>query len=184
MAGRVGGVPLEQTGWQAIECRDGKVSWWATFRTEHEALEAVTLREEAMSQENVENIETVRRCLDALNRRDLDGYLACCTDDVELRTALVALEGEHEGRDGIRRFFADVQDTAPDFQLALERVEVVGRNKVLSFERGTASGRTSGVAVEKGIPLGTVYDFAEGKVERIRVFAEREQALEAAGLSK
>jgi hypothetical protein len=45
MSGRVGGVPLEQTGWQAIESRAGKVSWWGTFRTEDEALEAVRLRE-------------------------------------------------------------------------------------------------------------------------------------------
>ena len=135
-----------------------------------------------MSGENVENLETVRRCLDALNRRDVDGYLACCTDDVELQTTLVALEGAHEGRDGIRRFFADIQDSAPDFWLVLERVEVVGPNRVLGFERGTASGRTSGVALEEGIPFATVYDLAEGKIERIRVFADREQALEAVGL--
>src|SRR5438128_738492 len=56
-----------------------------------------------MSQENV---EIVKRCVDALSRKDVDGYLACCTDDVEMRSALVALEGAHLGPDGIRRFFA------------------------------------------------------------------------------
>jgi len=31
--------------WQAAKLRDGKLSWWAFFRTESEALEAVGLRE-------------------------------------------------------------------------------------------------------------------------------------------
>ncbi len=31
--------------WQAARLRDGKLSWWAFFRTESEALEAVGCRE-------------------------------------------------------------------------------------------------------------------------------------------
>jgi ketosteroid isomerase-like protein len=45
MAGMLGGVPVEQSMWQAVKSRDGKLTWWATFRTEREALEAVGLRE-------------------------------------------------------------------------------------------------------------------------------------------
>ena len=45
MAGRLGGVPVEQTMWQAAELREGKLRWWKFFRTEREALEAVGLRE-------------------------------------------------------------------------------------------------------------------------------------------
>jgi ketosteroid isomerase-like protein len=41
----MGGVPLEQTMWQATRMRDGKVSWWGVFRTEPEALEAAGLSE-------------------------------------------------------------------------------------------------------------------------------------------
>jgi hypothetical protein len=33
-----------------------------------------------MSQENVEIVE---RAVAAINQRDIGGYLACCTDDVE-----------------------------------------------------------------------------------------------------
>ncbi len=134
-----------------------------------------------MSQENV---DTARRCVEALNRRDADGYLDCCTDDVELRTALVALEGAHEGAAGIRRFFADIADAAPDFWLEVERLEAVGPDRVLGFERGTASGRSSRVTLEEGIPFGSVYDFADGKIRRIQVFTDRQEALEAAGLSE
>ncbi len=45
MAGTLSGVPVEQTMWQAFKMRQGQVSWWAFFRTEREAHEAVGLSE-------------------------------------------------------------------------------------------------------------------------------------------
>ena len=45
MAGTLGSVPVEQTMWQAIVLRDGKAIWWAFFRSEREALEALGLSE-------------------------------------------------------------------------------------------------------------------------------------------
>ena len=45
IAGRLGGVPVEQTMWQAVELRDGKLRWWTFSRSEREALEAVGPRE-------------------------------------------------------------------------------------------------------------------------------------------
>jgi len=133
-----------------------------------------------MSQENV---ETARRCVEAVNRRDVDGYLACCTKDVELRTAVVAVSGAHVGAEGIRRFFADLQDTAPDIRVDVERLEADGEDRVLGFERATVSGRSSGITVEEGILFWTVYDFADGRIKRIQVFTDRQEAaLEAGGL--
>jgi ketosteroid isomerase-like protein len=41
IAGTMSGVPVEQTVWQAVRLRDGKACWWANFRSEREALEAV-----------------------------------------------------------------------------------------------------------------------------------------------
>ena len=43
MTGTLGSVPVEQTMWQATTLRDGRVTWWAFFRTEREALEAIGL---------------------------------------------------------------------------------------------------------------------------------------------
>ncbi len=45
IVGRLGGVPVEQTMWQATAIRDGRVGWWALFRTKPEALEAAGLSE-------------------------------------------------------------------------------------------------------------------------------------------
>jgi ketosteroid isomerase-like protein len=45
IGGTLSGVPLQQTMWQAVKTREGKVSWWGIFRTEREALEAAGLSE-------------------------------------------------------------------------------------------------------------------------------------------
>jgi ketosteroid isomerase-like protein len=133
-----------------------------------------------MSQENV---GVVQRLVAALNERDADGYLGCCTNDVALRTALVGIEGVHEGAEGIRSFLTDLQDTAPDFQLEVERLDIIGPDRILAFERATASGRTSGIRLDESIPFWTV-GFTGHKIKRIRVFVDQQEALEAVGLSE
>ena len=69
-----------------------------------------------MSQENVEVVE---QAIAAINNRDVDRYLACCTDDIELRTPWAAVEGAYQGPEAIRRFFDDVRQTGPDFRIAI-----------------------------------------------------------------
>src|SRR4051794_17324974 len=95
-----------------------------------------------MSQENV---ETVKQAIAEVNARDIDGYLARCTEDIELLTPMGPIGGTYEGPDAIRRFFADIEDTAPDFRLDLERVEAIDEDRVLAFVHLTASGRTTGI---------------------------------------
>ena len=130
------------------------------------------------------NVDKVRAHLDALNKRDLEGYLATCTDDVELWSLLSTLEGPYVGAEGIRRFFADVGDAAPDASQDLERLEAVGSDRVLTVERWSASGRSSGVSIDEGFIVATVFEFSRGNISRIRVFADVQEALEAAGLSE
>jgi ketosteroid isomerase-like protein len=127
-----------------------------------------------------ENMEVVERAVTAVNQWDIDGYLACCTNDVQLSTPVATVGGVYDGPDGIRRFFTDLGDTGPDFQIAIERLEAIGTDRVLAFMRVTATGRASGIPTETR--TGNVYDLADGKIELIRIFADREQALEAAGL--
>jgi ketosteroid isomerase-like protein len=128
-----------------------------------------------------ENFETVRKHFVALKARDVDAFLACCTDDVEVVPTIAAIEGPYRGRSGIERFFADVLDTGPDWEVRSERMEAVG-DKVISFDIQTGSGRASEVAGE--IALTSVYEFQAGKISRIQVFADANEALKAAGLSE
>ena len=127
-----------------------------------------------------ENVELVKRAVASVNQRDIDGYLACCTEDVQLITPLADVDGAYDGREGIRRFFADIADTGPDFKITIERLEEVGPNRVLALMRVTATFRASGIPTDTA--PGNVYDLADGKIKMIRIFADRNQALEAAGL--
>ncbi len=45
ITGTLAGAEVAQTMWQAVRLREGKLSWWGFYRTEHEALEAVGLGE-------------------------------------------------------------------------------------------------------------------------------------------
>jgi ketosteroid isomerase-like protein len=132
-----------------------------------------------MSQENV---ETVERAIAAINARDLDGYLACCTENVVLRTPFAAIGGVYEGADGIGRFFTDIEDAGPDFRIEVQSVQAVGDNSVIVVMRTSATGRASGIAT--GTESTNVYDFADDKIKRIRIFLDNSEALKAAGLAE
>jgi ketosteroid isomerase-like protein len=128
-----------------------------------------------------ENVETVERAIAAVNARDLDGYLACCTENVELVTPMAPLGAEYAGADGIRRFFTDIEDVGPDFRIEVQSFEAVGDNNVIVFMRTSATGRASGLAT--GYEAQTnVYDFADGKIKRVRIFLDSDEAHKAVGL--
>ena len=76
-----------------------------------------------MSQENVEIVE---RAIAAVNDRDIDSYLACCTEDIQLQTPVSPIEGIYKGAEGIKRYFADLRDAGRDFRVTIDRLETVG----------------------------------------------------------
>ncbi|MCW2971019.1 MAG: hypothetical protein JWO23_2146 [Solirubrobacterales bacterium] len=130
-----------------------------------------------MSQENVRLVE---RAIAAINARDIDGYLACCTENVELLLPMVG--AQYLGADGIRRFFTDIEDAGPDFRIEVQRVQETGDSHALAFLRFSSTGRASGIVT--GAESANVYDFTEGKIRRIRIFLDRSEALKAAGLAE
>jgi ketosteroid isomerase-like protein len=129
-----------------------------------------------------ENVETVGQAIAAINARDIDAYLACCTENVELLTPLAPLGAEYVEADGIRRFFTDIEDVSPDFRIAVQSVQAVGDSNVIAFIRTSATGRASGIAT--GTESTNVYDFIEGKISRIRIFLDPDEALKAVRLEE
>jgi ketosteroid isomerase-like protein len=124
-----------------------------------------------------ENVEVVRCVVAALNARDLEGHLACCREDVELHLPVVA--GVYEGAEGIKRWFADLEDAGPDFHIDLRGVEAIGGNQVLAFTHVASTGRASGIALTMENAI--IYDLIDGKVSRIRIFLDQSEALKAVG---
>jgi ketosteroid isomerase-like protein len=127
-------------------------------------------------------VEVVERAVAAINARDVDAYLACCTENVELLMPFFA-GAEFVGADGIRRFFADIEDIGPDFRIEVQSVQAVGdNNNVIAFMQTSATGRASGIAT--GSESTNVYDLIHGKINRVRIFLDRQEALKAVGLAE
>jgi ketosteroid isomerase-like protein len=129
-----------------------------------------------------ENVRLVGRAIAAINARDIEGYLACCTENVKLETPMAAVGGVYEGIDGIRRYFADIEDAAPDFRIELDGGEGVDSKRVIAFLRISSTGRASGIRM--AMPLTNVYDLLDGKISHIRIFLDRQEALKAVGLEE
>ena len=129
-----------------------------------------------------ENVRLVERAIAAINARDIEGYLACCTENVKLETPVAAVGGVYEGIDGIGRFFTDIEEAGPDFRIELDGVEEVGSKRVFAFLRTSSTGRASGIRL--ALSLTNVYDLIGGKISHIRIFLDRQEALKAVGLSE
>ena len=132
-----------------------------------------------MSQDNVRLVE---RAIAAINARDIESYRACCTEDVKLETPMAAIGGVYEGIDGIMRFLTDIEDAVPDFRIELDGVEEVDSKRVIAFLRSSSTGRASGIRM--AMPLTNVYDLLDGKISHIRIFLDRQEALQAVGLEE
>jgi ketosteroid isomerase-like protein len=130
-----------------------------------------------MSQENV---EIVRRAIGALNQRDVSLYLTLCAPDVELISPVAPLEGANTGAEGIQQFFSGVKEATTDFRLDAERVQAVGDDRVLAV--GQVSMMSQG-GIPFAQPFATVYDLVEGKLRRVRVYLDWDEALKAVGLA-
>jgi len=125
-----------------------------------------------------DDLEAVRRYLDALNARDLDGVMAVCTEDFELRPPSAPLEGAYAGREGVERYLTDIGDASENFRLEVRELDDRGEGVVVAELQGRGSSRSLGIPGE--LPVTTVYELVAGRLRRARVFADRAEALDAA----
>ncbi|HEY7150139.1 MAG TPA: nuclear transport factor 2 family protein [Solirubrobacterales bacterium] len=129
-----------------------------------------------MSQENV---ETVRRLLDAGERDDIPAALACLDPDLEWVALRSATEGAYHGHRGYERFVADTRESFEIFEPRFELRDLSDR--VLAW--GTIRVRGSGSGVEIDVPVGGIFDFRDERITRWRDYGSKGNALEAARLS-
>src|SRR5215211_434169 len=133
-----------------------------------------------MSQENV---EVVRRSVDAFSGGDLDNWLAAyCADDIDYRAAEGALDdsGPMHGKDAVRAYLQDWLDMFDDFKSEPIDLIKAGDDKVVAVTR--ISGRAKLSGVETDLTYAALYTIRDGRVVRGREFWTRDEALEAAGL--
>jgi ketosteroid isomerase-like protein len=136
--------------------------------------------ERAMSQENV---ELLRRAVKAFNDRDLDWLDDWITDDFEFVPYMATLieTTTYRGRDGLRRYQEDADAAWETIEARVDEIRDLG-DRLVTFGEIRGRGRSSGLDVQ--VPLAWVVGLHEGKLRRVHSYADRSEALEAAGLSE
>jgi ketosteroid isomerase-like protein len=135
-----------------------------------------------------ENVEVVRRIVDAHQRGDFATVYAAYDPAIEWRTgdARAAqwsdFEPVYHGHEGVRTFWRTWFAAWETVDFEYEEFIDAG-DQVLSILSQRMRGRTSGVELEWH-SYGQVWTIRDGKVIRVQFFANRDEALEAAGLSE
>ena len=133
-----------------------------------------------MSQENV---ETVRLAFEAVARRDKAAFLAICDPEVESAPLRDFPESAPtRGAEAVWDRFVELTEAWHEGALKpVELIDVEG-GKVVVHAYGEMLGEASGMTVASS--TWPVVTFGNGKMLRIDWFAERAEALEAAGLEE
>ena len=133
-----------------------------------------------MSQENV---EIVRRGIEALNRRDIDAWLEGFQPDVETHDLPTIPDAPvRRGHEDLRRWVEMMGDTWEEKSYYEPEEFTAAGDFVLVAVRAHAWGRGSGAPVE--VSFFWVFEMRDGKVQRSWACFDEEEALEAAGLSE
>jgi ketosteroid isomerase-like protein len=133
----------------------------------------------AMSQENS---EIVLQQVVAANRRDADAFVALVSPDVEWEDSVFWSEPAriYRGRAKVREWLN--RDLEPWESLHVEADEIAESSDGRVFSGLFLEGRGTASGVETELRAWQVAWFANAKVTRRRVFRDRDQALEVAGL--
>jgi len=135
-----------------------------------------------MSQENV---EVIKRAIDAFNRRDLSALAELAHEDFEFVSVLTAVDtggATYRGRQAWTGYFAAMDETWEEWQVDGAEVFDAGDEGVATTFRIVGRGKHSGAPVEHAI--GAAYKFRHGKLWRMRSYLEPGDALKAVGLGE
>ena len=131
-----------------------------------------------MSQDNV---EVVGRAIAAINARDVSAYIDLSHPDLELVMPTAPLEGTLRGKAGIQEFFSSLEQAASVFRFDVETLQAVESDRVLALVRLT-------FVSDRGVPLtqrlANVYELKGGRLRRVHVYLDRDEALAAVGLQQ
>jgi ketosteroid isomerase-like protein len=130
-----------------------------------------------------ENVEILKRWVDAFNRRDLDALMETVTPDFALLAAMAhTIDGNSfQAREGMEAFFVDVDSAWEELRLIYDEYRDLG-DRVLVLGRLEGRGRGSGAVVET--PQGAVGVFRDGKLSSARSYLDHAEALKAVGLEE
>jgi ketosteroid isomerase-like protein len=175
-----GGLRVEGDIFHAWWIRDGRAVGMRHYSTRSEALEAVGLSGQAVSQENADQWDLAEAGFGALNSGDLDAFLALTAEDVEFTSMVAEAEGTtFRGHDGVRAWWETVRGAFEDVRWKLLGLRGSGDRGVIHFRM---TGTLGSVPVEQTMWQAVV--LRDGKLIWWAFFRSEREALEAVGLSE
>jgi ketosteroid isomerase-like protein len=127
-----------------------------------------------------EDVDVVRRAIDAVNRSDRASAESMLHPDVEWSTVLGPLLGVEtvSGRDAVLRFgFEEIPEAIEDFHVEVEELRDLGEGRVLLVARYCGRGKRSGVELEERIS--SIHTLRDRMVVSVRDYPCRQEALDA-----
>ena len=131
-----------------------------------------------------ENVEVVRTIYDAVARRDVATPFDLYAEDIvwdlsNWRPAELDPKPVYTGHEGVREAWRDRLMAWGEVDYEVEELMDIG-DRVVAIIRDRQVGRSSGVPINSA--HAAVWTLADGKVTRLQVFDDRQEALEAVGL--
>ena len=131
-----------------------------------------------------DNRQVVEQHIKAWSNGDIDGIVACFTEDCVFED--MALQTRFEGHDAVREFAVAVFGAIPDFQWTPTRVFGDGASMCIeSHFSGTQTGDFPGIPAtgkSADIPCLTVDDIRDGRIHRHRDYWSLAAYLQQVGL--
>ena len=134
-----------------------------------------------MSQENV---EVIRRGWEAWLRGDIDALVSEWDTNVVWDTSHFRNwpESAYYGIEGVRKFLAEWLEVWGEYEIEVEEILPSPDGRVVSLFSHHGKGHQSGVPMD--LEMANIATLQGGRVMRIDNYGDRDEALEAAGLSE
>ena len=128
-----------------------------------------------------EDVDRFVRGIEAFNRRDIPGVLRLMDPEIVWDHRLADLQGKLFGPEAVAGWFTDLYEHFQTVEIDCPDVRDLG-DRVLGLGIIRATGKGSGV--ETNLTFATVARFRNRRMTHYIDFGDRDQALEAVGLSE
>jgi ketosteroid isomerase-like protein len=125
------------------------------------------------------NVELIRDALQTWRRTGEPAW-ELTHPDVEVRDHDIMDAGEYRGHEGVARWLVDWGTAWSGFTMDVVEVIEAGESGVVALIRIGATGRESGISVEREDAV--VYEVRDGLIVQVDYYNDRAVALAAAGL--
>ena len=160
------GVITMQPGW-LYEFRDGKLISFRGFPSQEAALRAAGFAP-------TDPASTVRELWDAAGERDVDGIVACCSEDV-VWVPYTGRKQIYHGRDGVREFYLEHYDGVQS--IAVTEYAFREFDELIAYSGSLHVVDAQGAIAQRQIHY--LFWVRDGLIYRAQSFAQRTEAMAA-----